>query len=213
MDAPDFLLNSENRKFFVKKTFTRSILHDMSAPTALKDLFLQQFTASEAALSGFIASVIFAPSDREDILQEVVLRLWQLYHRYDHTRPFTAWALGVAALRMKEECRKATRRPVLLDEAQLECMTAAFTDLAQDVDGDTRVALAECLDALPVEAARLILARYYGGQSIDALSQSSGQSSAAVYQTLCRLRRRLAKCITSRLASEISPNSTNSHVS
>lgn len=185
----------------------------MSAPTALKDRFLQHFTGSEAALRGFIASVIFAPSDREDILQEVALRLWQVYHRYDHTRPFTAWALGVASLRMKEECRKATRRPLLLDEAQLECMTAAFTDLAQEEDGDTRTALAECLDALPAEAARLIRARYYDAQSIDALSQSSGQSHAAVHQTLCRLRRRLAKCITSRLATEISPNPTNSHVS
>jgi RNA polymerase sigma-70 factor (ECF subfamily) len=185
----------------------------MTPPPAQKDRFLQHFTGSEHALRGFISSVVFAPSDREDILQEVALRLWQLYHRYDDTRPFTAWALGVASLRMKEECRKATRRPVLLDEAQLESMTAAFTDPAGDETADPEAALAACLEALPAEAARLIRERYYGEKSINALSQSSGQSIASIYQTLCRLRRRLAKCINSRLQHEPSSTPSNSHVS
>ena len=90
----------------------------MSVSPASKDQFLHHFIGSESALRGFIASVIFTPSDRDDILQEVALRLWQLYDRYDHSRPFTPWALGVAS-----------RRPLLLEEDQLERMTSAFTDL------------------------------------------------------------------------------------
>jgi hypothetical protein len=54
----------------VKKAAQWSIPGDMSFPTTSKDRFLQHFIASESALRGFIASVIFTPSDRDDILQE-----------------------------------------------------------------------------------------------------------------------------------------------
>ncbi len=174
----------------------------MPVSPAPKDRFLQHFTGSESALRGFIASVIFTPSDRDDILQEVALRLWQLYDRYDPARPFTPWALGVASRRMKEECRKASRRPLLLEEDQLERMTAAFTELTSQEETSPEAALTECLDTLPADAAALIQERYFKGRSIEALSHAKGQSTAAVYQTLCRLRRRLAACIRLRLSND-----------
>ena len=178
----------------------------MTAPAAPKDRFLQHFTGSESALRGFIASVIFTPSDRDDILQEVALRLWQLYDRYDPSRPFTPWALGVASRRMKEECRKASRRPLLLEEDQLERMTTAFTKLTLHEESSPEAALTECIGTLPADAAELIQERYFKGRSIEELSHAKGQSVAAVYQTLCRLRRRLAACIRTRLASDHQPS-------
>ena len=185
----------------------------MTPPTALKDRFLSHFTSSESSLRGFIASVIFTPSDRDDILQEVALRLWQLYDRYDPSRPFTPWALGVASRRMKEECRKASRRSLLLEEDQLERMTAAFNQLASHEETNAEAALAECIQGLPPAAAALIQDRYYKGQSVEALGHATGQSVAAVYQTLCRSRRRLAACIRTRLASDHKPTTTAaSHV-
>ena len=177
----------------------------MSVSPASKDQFLHHFIGSESALRGFIASVIFTASDRDDILQEVALRLWQLYDRYDHSRPFTPWALGVASRRMKEECRKASRRPLLLEEDQLERMTSAFTDLTLLEESSAEAALTECIGTLPADAAELIQERYFKGRSIEALSHAKGQSVAAVYQTLCRLRRRLAACIRTRLASDYQP--------
>ena len=184
----------------------------MTVSAALKDQFLKHFTTSEAALRGFIASVIFIPSDRDDILQEVALRLWQLYHRYDPARPFTPWALGVASLRMKEECRKVSRRPVLLDESHLERMTSAFSSMAEQETAHPETALSECLDALPPEAAGLIRDRYFSGRSIGELSKSHGLTPPAVYQTLCRLRRRLAACIRARMAHENATSTSINHV-
>ena len=183
----------------------------MSLPTAPKDRFLQHFTGSESALRGFIASVIFMPSDRDDILQEVALRLWQLYDRYDPSRPFTPWALGVASRRMQEECRKVSRRPLLLEEDQLERMTTAFTGLTLHEESSAEAALTECIGTLPADAADLIRERYFKGRSIEALSHAKGQSTAAIYQTLCRLRRRLASCIRTRLALDNAPPTPINH--
>jgi RNA polymerase sigma-70 factor (ECF subfamily) len=171
----------------------------MPTPLSPRDRFLDHFLECESALRGFIASVMARPADRDDMLQEVALRLWQLFERYDAARPFTAWALGVAARRMKEESRKAQRRPLLMDAATIEHLATAFEQLATEAATEEHLALEQCLHALPEASGSLIRARYFQHQSIDALSASTGQSTAAVYQTLCRLRRRLADCIRKRL--------------
>ena len=178
----------------------------------LRERFLHHFLECESALRGFIASVMARPADREDILQEVALRLWQLYDRYDTARPFTPWALGIAARRMKEECRKAARRPLLMDSGTIERLAFAFEQLADEAGADEQAALDQCLNALPEASAALIRGRYFQHQSIDALASSTGQTVAAVYQTLCRLRRRLAECIRQRLRRDNPAPSSAYHV-
>ena len=169
-----------------------------SEPTA-RDRFLLHFLECENALRGFITAVMPCPADREDMLQEVAVRLWQLYARYDAARPFTPWALGVAARRMKEESRRAARRPILPGAEAIERMAGAFAELSGEESGGTEAALAECLRGLPVDAAALIQGRYFARRSIADLAAASGQSSPAIYQSLHRLRRRLADCIRARL--------------
>ena len=174
----------------------------MPTDPPLRERFLHHFLECESAVRGFIATVMARPADRDDVLQEVALRLWQLYDRYDAARPFTPWALGVAARRMKEECRKSARRAFLLEPASIERMAAAFEQMAEEEAGDEHAALAECLAALPESSALLIRGRYFSRRNIDDLASSSGQTAAAVYQSLCRLRRRLADCIRQRLGRE-----------
>jgi DNA-directed RNA polymerase specialized sigma24 family protein len=82
-------------------------------------------------------------------------------------------------------------------------MAAAFEQLAEEESGgDEQAALAECLAALPESSALLIRGRYFSRRNIDDLAAASGQTAAAVYQSLCRLRRRLADCIRHRLKQE-----------
>jgi len=182
----------------------------MPTDNSLRERFLRHYLQCESALRGFIASVLARPADREDVLQEVALRLWQLYDRYDNERPFTPWALGFAARCLKEETRKSSRRPLLLEQAIVEQMASAFGQLAEDEAGsDAEAALTECLATLPDASAALIRERYFSRRSVDELAAGSGQTAMAVYQTLCRLRRRLADCIRQRLRHE--PSTPLSH--
>jgi RNA polymerase sigma-70 factor (ECF subfamily) len=86
-----------------------------------------------------------------------------------------------------------------MDSSTIEHLAAAFEQIATETATDEQAALEQCVQALPEVSASLIRARYFQHQSIDALSAASGQTSAAIYQTLCRLRRRLADCIRRRL--------------
>lgn len=171
----------------------------MSTDTSRRERFLRHYLDCESALRGFIASVLERPADRDDVVQEVALRLWQIYDRYDAARPVTPWALGVAARCLKEETRKSSRRPFLQEQTVVEQMAAAFGQLAEDESGDAEAALAECLATLPDASASLIRERYFSRRTVIELAAGSGQSAMAVYQTLCRVRRRLADCIRQRL--------------
>lgn len=173
----------------------------MTSGHARHDSFLTHLSGSESRLRAFIAGALAAADERADFFQEVVLILWRNFDRYDAARPFTPWAIGVAVRRMKEEYRRVQRRPGLLAAEQLERLANTLT-ASDSTAAEEEEALAECLAALPENAARLVHRRYYDHVSIDALVAETGQSAAALYQALSRLRRRLAHCIRLRLRND-----------
>ena len=170
----------------------------MTSGHARHDAFLTHLSGSENTLRAFIAGALAAADDRADFFQEVVLILWRNFDRYDAARPFTPWAMGVAVRRMKEEYRRCQRRPGLLAAEQLERLANTLT-AGESTAADEEEALTECLAALPENAARLVQRRYFERISIEVLGAETGQSAAALYQTLSRLRRRLADCIRLRM--------------
>ena len=170
----------------------------MNPAPHLRDTFLSHLTGCEGTLRAFIAGALGRAEERADFFQEVVLVLWRNFERYDPARPFLPWVMGVAARRMKEEYRRVRRRPGLLEPEHLDRLVSALTVSAVEPRLEEE-ALAACLAALPEHSARLIQRRYYQDASIETLGSETGQSPAAIYQTLCRLRRRLADCIRQRL--------------
>lgn len=168
-----------------------------------RDTFLHHLSGCETRLRAFLAGALPTTADRADVFQDVVLILWRGFDKYDAARPFSPWAMGVAVRRMKEEYRRKNRRPGLLAEDHLERLANALeaTAAAPDSPENTQEeALAACLADLPAASAQLVRRRYFDQVSIEALGAESGQSAAAIYQNLSRLRRRLADCIRQRLS-------------
>ena len=166
-----------------------------------RERFLRDLTACETALRAFVAGALPSAEERADFFQEVVLILWRSYSRYDPQRPFAAWAMGVAVLRMKSEYRRRARRPGLLSPAALELLadnlTARALPAARDGEAD---ALEECLRSLPLHAAQLMRRRYEDDASIETMSTESGQTVASIYKSLSRIRLALGDCIRKRLS-------------
>lgn len=167
-------------------------------PDSRRDRFLSLLTGCESRLRAFLCGALARPDDREDLFQEVVLILWRTFPQYDPARPFLPWVMGIAARRVKEEYRKVKRRPWLLLPDQIESLAAVFADTEESPEREEE-ALRECLSALPESLARLVHRRYFDDADMDTLEREGGQSAAAIYQTLSRIRRRLADCIRLRL--------------
>lgn len=173
-----------------------------------RDAFLTLLGGCEGRLRAFLAGAVAAADERADLFQDVVLILWRRFEKYDRARPFGPWAMGVAVRRMREEYRRKLRRPGLLAEDHLERLAQALEAGASgplehaDHAELEAAALAECLAGLPSSSAALVRRRYFEEAEIGLLCAEFGQSAAALYQNLSRLRRKLADCVRQRLSLE-----------
>ncbi len=163
--------------------------------------FLKRFLACEFDLRALIGSVCRDPHVREDVFQELTLVLWQEFSRYDSSRPFGAWARGVATRKLWHQWRAAKRFPLPCSPAAWEAITDAF-DRSETSDVERRVALEECLDELPEKSRRALQLRYEQEWSVGEVARDFGVSVAAMYQTLSRVRQQLQRCAQQRLQAE-----------
>lgn len=166
--------------------------------------FLRHFEAAKPSLRAFIASVVQDPCAREDVLQATALTLWQKWAHYDATRPFGAWARGIAAHKILHERRGRARFPVTLEPSAIEALRLAFDRQENGPlnEDDRAAALRHCLSRLPEKSRELLFLRYEENRSCLTIASVLGRSAEAIYQHLSRLRVHLAECIRRRLSSD-----------
>ncbi len=167
------------------------------------DSFLPRFLECQHDLRAFIGGLVRDPVAREDVFQEVSMVLWKNFAKYDPTRPFGAWARGVAIRKIMENRRLRARLPDALTEDVMERVSQAFdqTEATERTRREDRErALRECVKELPPRSGELIAERYEKGRAIEELATDLGLSLDAIYQTLSRLRKLLRACVERRLA-------------
>lgn len=166
-----------------------------------RDEFLRRFLRNEADLRAFIGSLVLDPHQRDDVFQEVALALWRQIEAYDASRPFGAWARGVAANKVLQLHDRNARTPVAFAPATIEAVLAAYD--RTEADASRRAdALRDCLKRLPDKSRSLLALRYDEELDAEAIARRTQRTLDAVYQALSRIRALLADCIQQRLAIE-----------
>jgi len=144
-----------------------------------------------ASLRRFAASV-----DTEAVLQETLLRLWQIAPRFTPDDSVNA-LLRFAHRVCRNLCLSELRRhsPVLDDEA-----VAAATTPASAPDPLLRRAIGECSERLPHKPARALLARMHSvGDEADAtLAARLDMTLNTFLQNFTRARKLLSACLEKR---------------
>jgi len=158
------------------------------------EVFLSYFSPCEVDLRALVGAVLHDFHAREEVFQEIALTLWQQFSRYDPSRPFGAWARGVAAKKLMERFRRDRRRPLVFSpEAIRKVVEAAeLSDLRPAPGFD---ALDHCLGKLPAKSQQLLSLRYGRAQSAAVIAAQTGATETAVRQALSRLRSRLRECM------------------
>jgi RNA polymerase sigma-70 factor (ECF subfamily) len=162
--------------------------------------FLKLLFGCELEVRAFIGSIVRGPQDCDDLFQEVALTLWKEFDRYDRTKPFGAWARGIAAVKLRQRWDQTKRQPVVLSPEAIDAVSRAFDRVEAPVSRQA-VALEHCLDQLPGKSRQLLALRYERSLTIEQISQEIQATVDAVYQSLSRLRARLQDCIKRRLSS------------
>ena len=168
-------------------------------PMTEHEVFLTRFLRCEAGLRAFVGAVVRDVHAREDVFQEIALTLWQRFSRYDSSRPFGAWARGIAANKLLERYRGDRRLPMVLSPAAILKLTEA-ADRSESRPEPGFEALEHCLGKLPEKSRHLLDLRYRQTKPLAAIAAEFRATQAAVYQALSRLRRRLQVCMKQFLA-------------
>lgn len=165
--------------------------------------FITQITRAQRQLHAFILSMVWHPTEADDILQETNLVLWEKAAEFDASRPFLPWAMRFAQLQamasLKEKQRQQQR--VVFDDGLIQL-------LAEEAAADTTAlearqhALATCLQKLPSVQRELIARRYEPEASVNAMAEAVGITPKALSDRLRRIRRALLDCIQQTLAKE-----------
>jgi RNA polymerase sigma-70 factor (ECF subfamily) len=163
--------------------------------------FLPLFLRHQVTIRAFLGSLVRDRHVRDDLFQEVALTLWQEFPRYDRSRPFGAWARGVAANKALQRWDKDTRQPVPFPPEAIQALLDAYDradsrgcDAPREAD-----ALERCLAHLPPKSRELLALRYERSLKLGEIAAQLRTTLGAVHKALSRVRERLQECVSQRL--------------
>jgi RNA polymerase sigma-70 factor (ECF subfamily) len=170
---------------------------------ARQERFLALFLPEQGSVRAFIRSIVWDRTHCEDLFQEVALVLWRELDRYDASRPFGAWARGVAAKTVLKSLRQAKRAPLALSSEAMQALEVAFNHIAveetQRPASRHEDALRHCVERLPARSQTLVRLRYQEALKVDEIAARVAGSPEAIQKALSRLREKLQKCVERRL--------------
>ncbi|MCA9259524.1 MAG: sigma-70 family RNA polymerase sigma factor [Planctomycetales bacterium] len=171
----------------------------MQGDDGLEAEFLRLFSAASGNLYAFMRCLAPSASDTDDLFQELSLRLWTHFERFDQQRSFENWARGVARLLVLEHRRRRRSTGIQLSEAALDKVADAAADVLDSSEA-RRTALSSCLGRLVDRDRELLRLRYQLQLTLNDIAERCGRSTPTVHRSLARVHRMLLECIRQALA-------------
>jgi RNA polymerase sigma-70 factor, ECF subfamily len=167
-------------------------LRTFSCVTQDSAQFIQDLTANQNSLYGYILSLLPDRSVAQDILQEVSLTAWQKHADFTPGTSFFAWASKIAYFHVLSHRRKMSRDKLVFDDEVLDYLAERQLERVEEVSR-RGVAVKSCLEKLPADQRQLIEQRYASGGSVQRIAEQAGKSVGAISQALYRIREALMK--------------------
>lgn len=153
--------------------------------------------------AGLIHKVAYAycrdATDREDVIQEIVVRTWRSLDRYDPRCKETTWLYRIAvntaiSFHRRERRHRDRREPFDLRAFSIAAPTAA------EPDDDVRILLDCIQDLAPLDRALVLMS--LDGVDHAAIADVLGISASNVGTKLLRIRKRLRAAVVQRRATD-----------
>lgn len=161
--------------------------------------FTRCWTLAQSAIAGYVGAMVGDPHLADDVLQDVAVTLLRKFSDYDPSRPFIAWAMGMAKMQILSNRRDHDRANARLCDAAVDQLTADWVELMPEADNRAR-ALANCVERLDPRGRELVVLRYREALEPQAIAKRLRCSCGAVRTALSRLRNALHDCVGRRLA-------------
>ena len=152
------------------------------------------WTLAQPVVSAFVTSIVRDFAARDDVLQEVAVAVIESFERYDESRQFVGWALGIAQNQVGLYLRRVRRDRLVFDDETVSCLASAFLEVS--VEASPRLDyLQECLQSLEGRARQICDLRYRNDLKPAAIADVVGMTANSVAKALQRIRDQLRGCI------------------
>lgn len=153
------------------------------------------WTEAQPVVGSYLLSLLPDFHQAEDVLQQVAVLLVREFEKYDASRPFLPWVLGIARnLAMKSRREAARSSKHFFGEALMDQIQAAFQE-QPDSWASVRKALHHCLSEQPQKVLELLRWRYAFDLKPAEVARRMGITSGAARVMLHRARVVLRRCI------------------
>ena len=174
----------------------------MQDSDAIKRMTIQ-WTRAQPSVGRFIRGFVRDRAEADDVLQEVALVVVDRFETYDDSRPFIAWALGIARKVVLSHLRTAYRdRKVEFSDA-VNHVADAFERLEPQSEA-MKDSLADCIESVRGRSRRALALRYTEGLELKHVAERMGMTPSNVGVLLHRVRAGLRDCIQRRMETEVS---------
>ena len=157
-------------------------------------IVMRQWTLAQPVVSSFIGAMVRDFTDRDDVLQETAVAVLESADRYDQSRPFIAWALGIARNQIRMYLRRDTQQRLVFDESIISQLQDSFAAVSAHEVHRLRF-LRECLQRLDPREQLLFQLRYAEDLKPAAIGEQLGVAANTVSKALQRLRDQLRTCV------------------
>ncbi|QDV70484.1 ECF RNA polymerase sigma factor SigK [Rosistilla carotiformis] len=166
-----------------------------------KEEFARVFARVEGRLRRYVQAIVPTPSDADDVMQETAISLMRKFDQYDPELPFFNWACRFAQFAAKKHHSRTMANRRQFSDAAIDAIAEDYPH-HQQLAGERRKALGDCLTHLSDADRRLVELRYFSDETVDNLSQRIEEPVSRLYRSLSRIRKALANCVHKKMASE-----------
>jgi RNA polymerase sigma factor (sigma-70 family) len=156
--------------------------------------FCEVFETYQPALRRLVSAYVANPTDREDLLQDIAVGIWESLPRFRGDSSERTWIYRIAhniAISLSTKVRKRrTREPSI--EVSLDPRSADSSAEDLLLINERRKAMMDGVRELPVLDRQLITLQLEGLSALE-IEEVTGASQGAIATRLTRIRQRLTK--------------------
>ena len=167
-----------------------------------RDHIVQHLLAERPKFLALAWGLLRDAHSAEDVYQDLLVKAIEPEREFESSDHLRAWSWQVARNRSRELLRRQKSQVTVLSDEALELIA----EETQGRDAETIAAridaLAHCVQRLTPNLRRIVELRYVEGLRAVDVAKHLGRKANAVYVSLSRIYRMLAKCVDERLAGD-----------
>jgi len=104
---------------------------------------MRQWTLAQPVIASYITALVRDFAIRDDLLQDVAVAVLESVDRYDPSKPFIGWAIGITRNILRNHFRRSSRDRLIFDDELTGKLAVAFEDAFPTTLSQLDLSLAE----------------------------------------------------------------------